>query len=70
MLEGLLSATDDFLGWLNKNFEASNPEDVTTEQLLKMQKDQQRALLLVFGLSILAVMLTVVWTNDNPFSGP
>jgi len=69
-MNGLLSALQDFAGWLDQNFEAASAEDVTMEQMLKMQKDQQRALLIVFGLSILAVMLTVVWTGDNPFDGP
>lgn len=66
MFEQLFSALGDFAGWLDQNFEAASAEDVSTEQLLKMQKDQQRALLIVFGLSIAAIMFTVFWTGENP----
>lgn len=64
----LFSAAGDFAGWLDQNFEASSAEDVSTEQLLHMQKDQQRALLIVFGLSILAMVFTVYWTGESPHS--
>lgn len=66
ILEGLLSATNDFATWMAENFDADQSDEVTTEQLLKMQKSQQQTLLIVMGLSIVAMSFTVFWTGDSP----
>ena len=66
ILEGLLSATNDFATWMAENFDTDQSDEVTTEQLLKMQKSQQQTLLIVMGLSIVAMSFTVFWTGDSP----
>lgn len=65
-LESLLSATNDFATWIAENFDTDQADEVSTEQLLMMQKRQQQTLLIVMGLSIMAISFTVFWTGDSP----
>lgn len=65
-LQKLFSAFGDFGSWLTKNLDTDQADEVTTEQLLKMQKSQQQTLLIVMGLSIAAMTFTVYWSGDSP----
>ena len=65
-LEKLLSSIGDFGNWIATNFDTDQADEVSTEQLLKMQKSQQQTLLIVMVISLLAMGFTVYWTGDSP----
>lgn len=53
----LISAIQGFGTWLSNNFDTDQSDEVSTEQLLEMQYEQQKTLLIVIGL----VMVFAGW---------
>lgn len=65
-MQGLLTALAGFGEWLSQNFDTDQADEVSTTQLLQMQKNNQRVLLIVMGLSITAMAFTVFWSQEGP----